>query len=84
MIFHFNQQLGCWKVFMVTSDHSENVVKLSKCSYYKRLGNMMSVLACEQEMGFHLRSIRQADYSTHLLTYTFMNVGASSAFAASG
>ncbi|CAE7222327.1 Brwd1 [Symbiodinium sp. CCMP2456] len=48
----------CPQVFMVTSDHAENVVKLSKCSYYK-----------------------QADYSTHLLTYTFMNVGASSAFA---
>ena len=30
---------------MVTSDHAENVVKLSKCSYYKQLGNMMSVLA---------------------------------------
>eukprot|EP00438_Fugacium_kawagutii_P027820 Skav211728 [mRNA] locus=scaffold1682:32211:36268:+ [translate_table: standard] len=42
---------------MVTSDHAENVVKLSKCAFYK-----------------------QADYSTHLLTYTFMNVGASAAF----
>lgn len=27
-------------------------------------------------------ALRQADYSTHLLTYTFMNVGASAAFTA--
>jgi len=47
----------CPQVFMVSSDHGQNLVKLSKCAFYK-----------------------QADYSTHLLTYTFMNVGASAAF----
>ncbi|CAK9094705.1 unnamed protein product [Durusdinium trenchii] len=47
----------CPQIFMVNSDHAENIVKLSKCAFYK-----------------------QADYSTHLLTYTFMNVGGTAAF----
>ena len=49
--------LFCPQVFMVTSDHAQNVVKLSKCAFYK-----------------------QSDYSTHLLTYTFMNIGTTAAF----
>eukprot|EP00930_Biecheleria_cincta_P105438 TRINITY_DN98149_c0_g1_i1.p1 TRINITY_DN98149_c0_g1~~TRINITY_DN98149_c0_g1_i1.p1 ORF type:complete len:180 (-),score=23.35 TRINITY_DN98149_c0_g1_i1:78-617(-) len=44
--------IACPQVFMVTSDHIENVVTLSKCSYYKA-----------------------AAYDSHLLTYTFMNIG---------
>eukprot|EP00931_Biecheleriopsis_adriatica_P090958 TRINITY_DN64868_c0_g1_i1.p1 TRINITY_DN64868_c0_g1~~TRINITY_DN64868_c0_g1_i1.p1 ORF type:complete len:179 (-),score=31.81 TRINITY_DN64868_c0_g1_i1:98-634(-) len=47
----------CPQVFMVNSDDVGNVVKLSKCAYYK-----------------------QADYSSHVLTYTFMNIGATTAF----
>mmetsp|Transcript_74030 Transcript_74030/g.130828 ORF Transcript_74030/g.130828 Transcript_74030/m.130828 type:complete len:175 (-) Transcript_74030:77-601(-) len=52
-----SSSLYCPQVFAVTSDHIQNVVKLSKCAYYQ-----------------------QADYSSHILTYTFMNVGTQFAF----
>lgn len=69
---------------MVSSDHGQNLVKLSKCAFYK----CVPYLLCPESDLIHMvltQSLilrRQADYSTHLLTYTFMNVGASAAFTA--
>mmetsp|Transcript_127667 Transcript_127667/g.272209 ORF Transcript_127667/g.272209 Transcript_127667/m.272209 type:complete len:170 (-) Transcript_127667:41-550(-) len=48
---------NCPQVFIVESDDTRNVIKISKCSWFK-----------------------QADYSSHLLTYTFMNVGTGHTF----